>query len=179
MTATASLVMAQLLVDRSEFVEGLQRLARLTKPARAGEVVLRFEDGRLQVRIGGGDISASARGRWPGEARAPGRWVLAFAKQAPAIDPLPIRVEGDRLYVTGASVPCRWQWAGAALVEIPIGASLAEILRIGMEQTDEVLEHSGILEPVEQARARRRALVEKAGHAQTSCCGSRSPRSAR
>lgn len=162
MTPNASLVMAQLQVDRSELVEGLRTLARHTKPAQAGEVILRFEDGRLEVRIGGGEISAAASGRWPGEARAPGSFVLAFAKHAPAVDPLPIRVEADRLHVAGLSIPCHWQMAGAAQVEIPISATLAEILRIGMDQTNDALERSGILKRGEEARARRRALVEKA-----------------
>jgi hypothetical protein len=162
MTPNSSVVMAQLQVNRSELVKGLQTLARHTKLTHTGEVILRFKEGRLEVRIGGVEISAAASGRWPGEARAPGSFLLPLVKHAPEVDPLPIRVEADRLHVAGLSIPCHWQTAGAALVEIPIGATLAEILRIGMRQTKDTLEQSGILKRVEDARARRRALVVKA-----------------
>jgi hypothetical protein len=162
MTQDSGLVMAQLEVARSELMVGLRQLVRLTKPAEAGDAILGFKNGQLQVRIGGGEISATATGRWPGEARAPGSFVLMVARHPPALDPLVIRVEGGHLHMGGMSVACHWQSAGAAGVEIPIGVPLAEILRIGMAWTDADLEQSGVLRRVEEARATRRALVQKA-----------------
>jgi hypothetical protein len=154
--------MAQLDVDRGELSEGLRRLARHVKLARAGEAILRLEDGRLVIQAGGGEISAAATGRWPGEARVSGAFVLAIAKHLPSSDPVPLRVEAGRFFVAGTSILCQWQKTGAAQVEIPIGAPLSEIIRIGMEYTDEALKQSGILERVEEARARRELLVERA-----------------
>ena len=159
---TGQAVMAQLDVDRRELSEGLRRLARHIKLAKAGEAILRFEDGRLVIRIGGGEIVATATGRWPGEARVSGAFVMAIAKHLPRSDPVPLRVEAGRFFVARASILCQWQKTGAGHVEIPIGAPLSEIVRIGMEYTDAALEQSGILERVEEARARREDLVEQA-----------------
>lgn len=162
MRPKTGLVMAHLEIDRSELIEGMAALARHTKPAKAGEAIVRFEAGQITIAVGGGETSASASGRWPGEARVAGSFVLALARHAPADDPLPIWVEADALHIASLSVPCAWQHIGAAQLEIPIGATLAEILRTGIDQTDESLEHSGIRKRVEEAREKRRDLVERA-----------------
>ena len=93
-----------------------------------------------------------------------GQFVLAMAKHPPAIDPLTIRVEAGRLRIAGLSVPCEWQETGAAKLEIPIGTSLIEILRIGIQNTDEALEASGILEPIQDARRQCMSLIVKAAN---------------
>ena len=149
---TEQAVVAQLDVDRRELSEGLRRLARHVKLSKAGEAILRFSDGYLTIRIGGAEIVAAATGIWTGEARLSGAFVMAIAKHLPSSDPVPLRVEAGRFFVAGTSILCQWQKTGAAQVEIPIGAPLWEIVRIGAKYTDATLEQSGILERVEEAR---------------------------
>jgi hypothetical protein len=154
--------MASLKVDLAELLEGLRLLARTVKPAKAGEAILRYEDGQFVVRLGGGEISAAATGRWPGEARLGGESLLAAMKQHAAEDPLPVHVESGHLHLGRLAVPCQWQQTGAAQVEIPIGATIGQILQIAMEHTDATLEQSGVLALVLEARARHEALVNQA-----------------
>jgi hypothetical protein len=162
LSVSTPISLAQLEVDRTTLRDGLRQLARHTRPARAGDAVLRFEDGSLDVQIGGGRIRAPATGRWPGEARVPGSFVLAMAKHLPNSDPIPIRVENGRLHLAGTSIGCHWQKFGAAQAVIPIGASLVQILRVGAEFRDEDLERSGILGQVNEARERRDQLIARA-----------------
>jgi hypothetical protein len=157
--------MAQLDVDLKEFTDGLRTLARTVKPAKAGEAILRFEDGQLVIRVGGGEIAIAATGRWSGEARVNGALVLAIAKHPPEKDPLTLRVEAGRLCLASLSVPCEWQETGTAKLEIPIETPFIEILRIGINNTDEALKQSGILLPVHDARRRCEALIKRAANA--------------
>ncbi len=155
---------ANLQVDRGELFEGLRQLARIiaSKEARGSEAILGFADGQCWVRLGGSEIAASASGTWRGEARVPARFVLTLPEgMSSATDLIPIQVDGGRLKVGAMSVACHWQGVGAAQLEIPIGASLAQILRVTTGETDDALEQSGVLAQVKEARQRRRELVEK------------------
>ena len=150
-------------VDRSVLIEGLRSLARLTSAARAGQAILRFEDGRLSVVIGGGEALVTARGDWPGEGRVLGSMMLALGKNAPAEDPLTLTVEGGNLRIgRHFTVKCAWQAPGSATVQLPLEASLLDVLRVIIDQSDEALRHSGILKQAKDARARRDRLVEQA-----------------
>jgi hypothetical protein len=155
----------QIEVDRAALIGGLRRLARTLKSAKAGEAVLRFEGGQLFIRIGGAEVALSATGRWSGEARVNGAWVLAIAQYPPATDPIFIRIEKSRLHLARLSVPCEWQETGAAVLQIPIEASIVEILRIGLDKTDDILQQSGIHEPIADARRQCKTLVVKAANA--------------
>jgi len=156
--------MAQLEVGLKEFVEALRRLARTVKPRQAGQAVLRLEDGRLLIRLGGGEVAVPASGRWSGEARVNGALVLALAKHPPVKDPLTLLVEGGHPDMADLSVPCEWQEVGAAKLEIPIETPLIEILRMGLNNTNDALERSGILKPVHEAQRRCETLTAKAAN---------------
>lgn len=155
-------VQAQLAVDRAEFIDGLSLLSWQAKRARADQAIVCFEQGCIVIRIGGSAVSAHATGNWPGEARISAAFLGMVRRIPPEKDPVPIRVEGERLFIGATSIACVWQQRGGARASIPIGASLLDILRIGVGHSDEVLEASGIRARVETARALRQELIEKA-----------------
>lgn len=152
----------QLAVDRNELVERLKSLARHFRRTAAGEAGLRFDGNELEVEIGGSAITASATGSWAGEARTDGKFVLALARSAPDLDPLPIWVVGEMLHVASLSMSCRWQAVGAGQISLPIKPTLAETLRHALDHSNSTVEQSGIHKPVELARERRRKLVDQA-----------------
>lgn len=156
------LPLARLEVSKSDLVATLRSLSRTTKPAKAGQAILSFADGQLEIAIGGAAVSVDARGRWPGECRVMGAWILALHAHPPASDPVTFSVEAGKLHVGTTSVACHWQEAGAAQVSIPIGAGLRDLLAIALAHNDQVLEQSGILRQIEEAKERRQRLVARA-----------------
>ena len=108
-TPKKSKVLAQLQVDRSKLVAGVQFLARLPKRFLKGDAILVFANGQLEISIGNSVSQVAATGCWPGEAQVSNIFVFALAKNAPAIDPIPFRVEAGRLHVASISFPCKWQ----------------------------------------------------------------------
>ena len=79
-TESGSTPTAELAVDRKELADALRILTRNVKVTKAGEAIIQFVEGNLVIRIGGAKVSARASGRWPGEARLPGAFILATAK---------------------------------------------------------------------------------------------------
>ena len=154
--------LAKLAVDRKQLANALRILTRGSKIAKAGEAIIRFVDGDLVIQVGGAKVSARATGRWPGEARLPGGFLLAAAKLLPVSDPIPIRVEAEQLYIAGSSIQCIWQRFGAAKIEIPIEATLPMLLRISERHTREAIEASGIAKVLDEAFEEESELIKRA-----------------
>lgn len=114
------------------------------------------------IRIGGAVALARASGRWPGEARLPGAFLLANAKALPKNDPVPIRVEAERFHLAGISIKCVWQRSGAGKTVIPIGATVEMILRIARESSREEIEASGVAKVVDAALEEAEDLIARA-----------------
>ena len=161
-TKNGTTPLAKLAVDRKELAAALRILTRSLKVAKAGEAIIRLVDGDLVIQIGGAKASARASGRWPGEARLPGSFLLAAAKLLPESDPVPIRVEAEHLYIAEHSIQCIWQRFGAAKIEIPIDATLPMLLQIAKEHTREAIEASGIAKVVEAAFEEETDLIKRA-----------------
>ena len=154
--------LASLSVDRKQLADALRILTRSVKVAKAGEAIVRFVGGDLVIEICGAKASARASGRWPGEARLPGAFLLAAAKLPPKLDPIPIRVEAEQLYIADFSAQCVWQRSGASKIRIPVDATLPILRRIARENSREAIEASGIAEVLDAAFAEEEALIKHA-----------------
>lgn len=161
-TRNGTTPLAKLSVDRKELVDALRILTRSLKVAKAGEAIVRFVKRDLVIQIGGARVSARASGRWPGEARFPGAYLLAAAKLLPEGDPLPIRVEAEKFYIADSSIQCIWQRFGAAKIEIPIDATLPMLLQIARAHPREALEASGIASVLDAAFEEGNELIKRA-----------------
>jgi hypothetical protein len=135
------------------FVAGVREAFRLLRVSQQGEAVVRYSAGELHVSCGGAQFSTPAGGRWPGEARVSASLWVALAKVPPTQDPLSMSVRDGRLRVGSSSAPCRWQKDGLARVEVPLGATLLDILRLGAQHDLDTLRQSGVDRVVTQARA--------------------------
>jgi hypothetical protein len=71
-------------------------------------------------------------------------------------------VEGGRLYVAGQSAPCRVQAASVERIQLPLDASLADVLRARLDHSDEEIERSGLTPLVRRAEEERDAAITKA-----------------
>lgn len=161
MTAKPGVAIASLTVNRDEFLEGLQRFKRHVKKKKVGPGTFRFQDGELRVEVEGMEITERGVGQWGGEAVVPGAFVLALASSAPDGDPIPVRVEADRLHVASTSIRCYWLLRDPAPKQQPVVAApladtrLLQILSAAEDRSDEVLERSGFLPLVRDARKQR------------------------
>lgn len=167
MTKKRSVAIASLTVNRDELLEGLQRLKRHFK-RKVGPGTFRFQKGELRVEVEGMEITARGVGHWAGEAMVPGAFVLALASSAPDGDPIPVRVEADRLHVASTSIRCYWLLRDPVPEkQLAINASLADnrllqILTAAGNRSNEVLEQSGFLPLVRDARKQRDARIDVA-----------------
>lgn len=135
------------------FILGVREAFRLLRVSQRGEAVVRFSGDDLHVSCGGAQFSTPARGRWPGEVRVSSSLWVALAKVPPTQDPLLISVRDGRLRVGSSSAPCRWQKDGLARVDVPLRATLLDILRVGAQHDADTLRQSGVDRVVAQARA--------------------------
>lgn len=166
-------VVAYLDVDRVVMIAALKTFAKATRFKDDAQAILSFVDGWLEFRIGGEDVSASASGHWPGEARVTGALLRSLAQKpvaARSSATIHFSVADGRITVDGHSVPCVWQDVGASRAEIETGvqreiltgATLREILVAMRHASALAIEQSGLTSKVTAARAKKRSLVKKA-----------------
>lgn len=149
-------------VARDELWSGLRSLRRAVPRKKPPQALVSFEEGSLVIRIGGASVRAAARGRWEGVARTSGHTLADFDRALPDLDPIPVRVVGDRFKIGPVGLPCHWQADAPCAVRVPVDAGLLHLLRLPMEHDQEAIEKAGVSDQVKQAEARREALLEKA-----------------
>jgi hypothetical protein len=162
MTTHAQFVMARLEVPRDEFLEALKGLRPALRARRPGEAIVRMDEESLLVRVGGCEVFMSAAGRWPGEARVSAALFAMLAKAPPSGDPLAVWVESGRFFVGNISMACQWQKDGSAQIEVPLGATLKDLLRLRHQHTDQALEQAGLLGRVQAAQQEAAQRISKA-----------------
>jgi hypothetical protein len=161
-TRNGTATLAKLAVDRKELAAAIRTLTRHVKVVSAGDAILRFVKGDLVIQVGGAKACARASGRWPGEARLPGAFLVGTAKPLPETDPIEIRVEAEHLYIERSAVKCVWQKFGAAKIEVPIGATLEMIRKIARKHSREEIEAAGIAKVVDAALEEENEIIKRA-----------------
>ena len=153
MSTSPDIVPTRLEVAKADFVEELTRLGKVLGRRDCADAVLRFEDGRLRISIGGAEVGIAAQGDWQGEARVSAAWIRILAKVPPAMDPVVVQVAGGRMRIGSSSNVCAWQVPGAAVIEVPLAMGLRERLQLVARYSDADLVKSGLAPMVADARA--------------------------
>jgi hypothetical protein len=154
---------AGLTVNRRELLEGLKKISKLVKKKGIGKGVLFFQDGALVVSLDGALIKASAEGDLPGFVRIGGLAVLSLTEALPPDDPLPIRVEGGRLFISKLSLPCEVDEPTRA-IQIPMDAPLSTLLGLEYIYSDKEILRSGFAEKMNVARGQKTNLIRWASN---------------
>lgn len=149
-------------VARAELQRALRLLIKFYKAKDQGEAILTFAEGELHIELVGSGVSVPANGRWDGEVRVPGMFMVAMAKALPPENPMPIFVEAGRLHMGRQSAPCIVQRAAQKRIELAINAPLADILRVRLSCSDAEIERSGLSRLVRDAEHQRDAMIERA-----------------
>jgi hypothetical protein len=100
--------MPLLKVDRTQFLEGVEVLAGMTKRNRRLRAALTFANSVLSIKVGSTAVDVYAAGDWSGVARANGQAFLIAGCDLPVTDPLTLKVEDGRLFIERRSVQCDW-----------------------------------------------------------------------
>jgi len=86
-----------------------------------------MSEGMLFIAVVGVATYAAAEGRWAGEVRIPGPFLVGLARMPPFEDPVVVGVRDGRLYVGSVSVGCVEQDAWKSKIQLPLDSSLPEI----------------------------------------------------
>ena len=107
-------------------------------------------------------VTPIAHGAWPGQIRIPAQFVMMLAKAPPSGDPVQFSVQEGRLHVGSSSVACKIQPAQAKSIELPMNASLLEVLALQFTHTAEEIETAGYSKAVSDARSVAESRIAKA-----------------
>lgn len=163
MSPNASAVQAYAKLDQEQFFEGLRLLRRHARPHRAAKAVIWREGEDLVVGLGGGEVRTPMTGRWEGQARLQNaRILLESTRQWSTRPPFTVRVESNRLFFSGFSLPCEWEANSSPHVLLPIEASLMDLLLVGSNHSDVALQEAGYLDAIRDARQSRAKIVRAA-----------------
>ncbi len=149
-------------VDRQEFAGAIKPMVRLLTKKQQAEAIISFNDGRLSIAHGGVEVSAPARGGWPGQARISGQFIVAVAKLLPPGDPIVLTVEGGKMRLATTSTTCTWQPESTNRIELPMEPPLTMILNLPLKYSATEIANSGLTRIVQKAEERKTNLVNKA-----------------
>jgi hypothetical protein len=156
-------------VKRAEFAKALRSVGRAGKDVCSATAVLTFDQSRLSIDLAGTVSQIPASGDWPSEVRLPGVYLERLVRILPKEDPVPLRVEADRLFVAKFSIPCECSLSGAVSTPvrelIPANADLFDILMMAARCSQEEIEAAGASALVSKAQLKLDELCMKAARA--------------
>lgn len=157
----------QLSVNRAEFAQGLKVVSRAGRSMRHADATLTFSQNQLYVDLAGTVAQVPATGDWPTEVRIPGQYLETLRKALPEDDPLPLRVDGERLFLGRFGVPCEWSIqsrpASTPVREmVPANSDLFDVLAMVARCSKEEIDAAGASGLVSNAQARLDKLCDKA-----------------
>ena len=157
----------QLSVDRTEFAKALKLVGRTGTGVRSAEAILTFDSDRLLIDLSGNGADVAAAGDWPTEVRLPGAALERLAKALPKDDPLPLKIEGKRLFAANFSIPCELRLHSRPVSTpvremIPANADLFDILMTASRCSAEEIDAAGASALVLSAQQKLDRLCEKA-----------------
>ena len=157
----------QVTVKRTEFAKALRNVGRAAKEVRKATAVITFDKKELVIDLSGNVVQVAASGDWPSELRLPGMHLERLAKSLPEDDPLPLKVEGERLFVASFSIPCEWRlYSRAASTParelIPANPDMFDLLMMASRCSKEEIDTAGVSALVAAAQSKLDNLCTKA-----------------
>jgi len=157
----------QLSVSRAGFGKALRRASQAGKAVRSATATLTFDQNHLSMDLLGIVEQVPASGDWPSEVRLSGQSLERLAKALPDDDPLPLKVEGERLFIARFSVPCEWRLysrpvSTPARELLPADPDLFDLLMMTARCSQEEIDSAGASDLVTKAQLRLEDLCKKA-----------------
>lgn len=153
---------AYLTIPRKELTEAFRLLKRLCKPRHDEEAILSYDGSCLHIELGGMTVTPGATGTWIGQVRIPGSYLMGLAKMPPAGDPMIVKVENGWLHFGSTSIKCKSQDSWSRIIELPMNATVGQILSLRFQFSPEEIEASGYAKVLREAEASAERKIEKA-----------------
>lgn len=153
---------AVLSVEQPALVKSLRHVAKRCKPLPGEEAILSHDGSCLHIDLGGMTVTVLATGDWPGQCRVLGKFIITIAKIPPPDDPVVFRVKDGLLCIGTSSFRCTWQSAWTAQINLPMNASMIDLLATRHRHTNEEIMQSGLTVAVKDAEIKRDRLITKA-----------------
>jgi hypothetical protein len=135
--------------------------------------VLTFDQNRLTIDLVGNVTQLPASGDWPSEVRLLGVHLERLARSLPEEDPLPLKVEGKRLFVARFSIPCECRVSRAVSTPvrelIPANADVFDLLMMAVRCSEEEIDAAGASALVSNAQLKLDELCTKAARILGAC----------
>lgn len=151
-------------VNQGELLEGLKQITKLVKKKKIGQGVITNENGKLVVYLEGISIEASAEGALPGMVRVDGTVIQKLSKVLPHDNPLTIQLDGEHLFIGSFSIPCHWANVEPNPVQIPMDASLTDILGLELRHSNDEIFKSSLSNKLSDALSERNKLISWAAN---------------
>jgi hypothetical protein len=157
----------ELLVDRNEFRKALRIAAQGAKTVESDTAILTFDQDNLRVDLSGNIAVVSATGDWPSEVRLQRETLKHLAKSLPEQDPLPLKIEGERMLVARFSIPCEWRLYSRPATSpvrdlIPANPDLFDLLVVAASCSQEEIDDAGAATLVSNAQRKLDQICQKA-----------------
>ena len=121
-----------------------------------------YDGGCLHIELGGMTVTPTATGKWSGQIRIPGSYIMALAKIPPSGDPVIVKVENGWIHFGPTSVKCKSQDSWSRVIELPMNATAADILTLHFQYSPEEIEASGYSKVVKETEAWAAGKIKKA-----------------
>ena len=155
----------KLSVRRAELAQALKLVGRTGAAVRAATAALTYANGQLAIDLAGSVALVAAEGDWPGEVRVPGQYLESLANALPHVDPLPIKLEAERLFVATFSIPCESSPSAQSSMArelIPANADLFDLLLMASRCSALEIHRAGATALVAKAQAKLDQICDKA-----------------
>lgn len=153
---------SEIVVDRKDLLSALRTLEIATRGKYSPELVISGERDLVTLMAGGSKCTISGKGFLFGQTRLPGKMVITLRQTLPVGREIVIGQEPDKIKFGSLSFLCTWETFDKGTIQIPINASLGQILGIFQHYTDEEIDKSGYRPKLEAANQERRNRIAKA-----------------
>ena len=149
-------------VSRDTLARALLLLKKILRKRKLPDAVITFDGADVSISLAGVVLGAPAKGEWPGVVLVPGFFMTTLAKAPLKADPLLFEVVDGALRLGTFSVSCTVEASPSVEIDLPLDATLIEILEAAANHSHEVFKRSGFLKTADEASEKAQRLLEKA-----------------
>ncbi len=148
--------------SKKDFLQSLNTLKLGAKGANPPELVISYEDGCFQMRLGGIIGKIPCQGSFTGLTRLPGKTVNILGFNLPDKETLTIQCDDSSICFEGFRLKCQWESASLVNITIPVNATWVDALRLLSSYSEKAIEKAGLLDLWKAAQEKKEDRITKA-----------------
>jgi hypothetical protein len=153
---------SEIIVSRDDLLSALNVLTVATRSKHPPELVIIGQRGLVILKAGGASFAILGKGCIFGQARLSGKMIEALRQTIPDEPHIIIGQDAGQISFGTFRFGCTWEIFDKQPMQIPINASLGQVLGIWQRYTDEEIDKSGYRPQFEAADRERLERITKA-----------------